>query len=702
MSVWAIGALINAVVAGFLGALVYSKDRKNETNFSYGLFCLSICIWSLCYFIWQISVDTVSALFWSRALMAAATFIPICYLHHIYSLLGSVNFKRRFLFLVYFFGVFSAVFCFQSSFISSVSPKMVFRFWPNAGPLFLPFLLVWFLIVYLGVRSLIVGLAAQKNRGQKEQIKYVLIATIIGWGGGATNFPLWFDIRFLPVGNILTSIYAGIVAYAIIKYRLMDIRVAVSSAGIFLAVYALTLGIPIFLYSREQHFWALSSMALFATCAPFIYFRLQQRAEDKILREERSYQEILTQASHTFLDKLALNEITKSIVEIVGVSIKAKSAAFYLFDGSAYVLKAVYGEDKGYEPEMGVNHALVSYVKVAGAAHLGELKHHGSKGRGHIDPELKSHPAVVAVPFQRLESLPGVLLLGEKTNQAPYSDRDLNVLRDLAINGTMAILAAIHYEQEKKTFEQQMEEERLKDLGLLASKVAHQMGNRLNRIVMDLSVFTDFYPPEKVTAMPQPKLVEAVADLQNRCNGIIKDALSAAAISAALKRGAKKGAAPMKVRLKDLLDGGRALAEVKHPELRYTFVSEFDDKLTLWVNDSAVQDIFANAIDNSLDAIRIRQEDKACPEGYAGRIQIKARVENDTAVIELEDNGIGIKPDDQKYLFVPLFTTKGTDRGTGLGLSTLQTLVKGQNGDVKMMSEYKAWTKLVITLPIAR
>ena len=150
MSFWAACAFINAVITGALGIIVYFRNKTNERNLSYVLFCLSLCIWSLCYFVWQISTNATLALFWSRALMSAATFIPICYLHHIYSLLGYVDLKRKVLFWAYSFGIASALFLFHPLFIGSVSPKMVFSFWPNAGPFFLPFLIVWFFFVFLG------------------------------------------------------------------------------------------------------------------------------------------------------------------------------------------------------------------------------------------------------------------------------------------------------------------------------------------------------------------------------------------------------------------------------------------------------------------------------------------------------------------------------------------------------------------------
>ena len=61
----------------------------------------------------------------------------------------------------------------------------------------------------------------------------VIIGTIIGYLGVATNYLLWYDIPIPPIGNWTAAFYLAIVAYAILKYRLMDIRMAIKRSTIF-------------------------------------------------------------------------------------------------------------------------------------------------------------------------------------------------------------------------------------------------------------------------------------------------------------------------------------------------------------------------------------------------------------------------------------------------------------------------------------
>ena len=80
---------------------------------------------------------------------------------------------------------------------------------------------------------------------ERNQAKYMLIGLVIGYGEGATNYFLWFDIKIPPVGNIgITLFYLTVFSYVIVKYRFLNIELTVAKSGIFLVLYAFLLGTP--------------------------------------------------------------------------------------------------------------------------------------------------------------------------------------------------------------------------------------------------------------------------------------------------------------------------------------------------------------------------------------------------------------------------------------------------------------------------
>ena len=70
------------------------------------------------------------------------------------------------------------------------------------------------------------------------------------------------------------------------------------------------------------------------------------------------------------------------------------------------------------------------------------------------------------------------------------------------------------------------------------------------------------------------------------------------------------------------------------------------------------------------------------------------------AYIEIEDNGLGMKVDQQKRIFEPFFTTKNTQEGTGLGLSVSYFIItESHKGGLTVESIPGKGTKFVIKLP---
>jgi hypothetical protein len=225
ISYFAISGLVNFLVSIFLGSLVLLKGRKEIINKICALAIFSVAFWSFGYFKWQISTNASSALFWSRVLMAGAIFIPIFYLHLVTLLVEVYRKKKRLIQFLYFLGFLFLLLDFTPYFVKKVEPTLFFPFWPKAGIFYLPFLLMFFLSAIYGWYLLFIALKQAKDKIKKQQIKYFLTGTAIGFISGSTNYFLWYDIPIPPYPNIFVSIYALLVGLAIVKYHLFEIRV---------------------------------------------------------------------------------------------------------------------------------------------------------------------------------------------------------------------------------------------------------------------------------------------------------------------------------------------------------------------------------------------------------------------------------------------------------------------------------------------
>ena len=105
-------------------------------------------------------------------------------------------------------------------------------------------------------------------------------------------------------------------------------------------------------------------------------------------------------------------------------------------------------------------------------------------------------------------------------------------------------------------------------------------------------------------------------------------------------------------------------------------------------NITEIREVFINIITNAIDAM---------PKG--GKIEVITKNKANRAIIEIRDNGMGMKKETQKRIFEPFFTTKGNN-GSGLGLSISYNIILSHKGSMEIESEENVGTSFIIKLPI--
>jgi signal transduction histidine kinase len=105
---------------------------------------------------------------------------------------------------------------------------------------------------------------------------------------------------------------------------------------------------------------------------------------------------------------------------------------------------------------------------------------------------------------------------------------------------------------------------------------------------------------------------------------------------------------------------------------------------------SELNQIWTNIIDNAIDAM-----------SGTGDLRVRTYREDSCAVVEIGDNGPGISPQVESHIFEPFFTTKGVGEGTGLGLDTVQRIVKKHRGTIQVTSK-PGDTRFQVWLPLAQ
>lgn len=234
-------SLLTAVASLCLGAFVFYKNPRNPLHRSLLRLNAVVSLWSILLFSHYISATGQTALLTARLLHMPAAFIPACFLHFILNLLGI--YKRKALRLSYLSGGLFLILSNTPYFISAVEPKLYFRFYATAGPLYIFWIIAYLSIAGYGVYLLIINYPRSAVI-KKTQIAYVLFASVIGFAGGATIYPLFYNIDLAPFGEHLIFLYPVIFSMAVLKHNLLDLNVVIKHT----IVYSVSLLLITLLY----------------------------------------------------------------------------------------------------------------------------------------------------------------------------------------------------------------------------------------------------------------------------------------------------------------------------------------------------------------------------------------------------------------------------------------------------------------------
>ncbi|MDO8424435.1 MAG: ATP-binding protein [bacterium] len=721
MSFYALTALINAIAASIFGPIVYFKNRNRIINKTFGLFCLLIAIWSYAYFFWQIATTEKSAIFWSHALMAGAIFIPISYLHFILVLLDKIREKKKILITGYFIFFLFFLANFTPFFIGGVAPKLNFKFWPEAGILYGPFLLVWF---FYALYSIYLLSKEYKNSTgiAKNQIRYILLGTIVGYFGGVTNYPLWFNIPVAPVGNWTFTFYLGIITYSILRYRLMDIRFVLGRGAVYLlsftAVILSTFGL-MFLNNRFFYnipFNISGSIILIVSIILFqpIFRFFEKFASTYFYYTFYSSQTVLTNLGKKLTQVLELNKLSTLLVETLTNTLKLDRAVILLKneDGSYQIQKNI-----GFNEENGISLVKDNFLtawlektqKPLVAEEISMIVRDATslEGKGNLEKlkeNMKKIEAAVCLPLLFEEKMFGMIVLGNKISGDPYSGEDLDLLDNLSNQTAIALQNAKIYskikdfnekledEVEKRTKELQSAYEELKKLDKAKSEflsiASHQLRTPLTAVKGYISMILEKSYGEVPEKIERP--LRNVSLSNERLIKLVNDLLSVSRIEAG-RIEMKFEKSSIEELITSVLEELKNVAKEKDLYLKFEKPKPALPKILF--DKENLRQVILNLIDN---AIRYTQK---------GGITVKIKNLKSKIQIIVSDTGAGMTDEELSKMFESFSRgaagTRLYTEGVGLGLYIAKKFVEMHKGRIWAESKgKKQGSDFYVELPI--
>lgn len=220
MNLFSITSLIIFASSIGFGLSVYASDRSSETNKRWFLFSGLFSLWSLGLYGVTSASNASSALLWQYLLDVSAIFLPVVYFGFASELVKVKNYGLRR--VSYGLAFLLAIFSFTPYFKLGMVPRYSF-YWIEPGSLYIVF--PAFFIIYT-IACLVLYIRAyvkSTDKIFKAQIRNIFLASLIGFGGGITNF-LPQIINTYPFGNYFVLLYLFFMSYGVLKYKLLTAR----------------------------------------------------------------------------------------------------------------------------------------------------------------------------------------------------------------------------------------------------------------------------------------------------------------------------------------------------------------------------------------------------------------------------------------------------------------------------------------------
>lgn len=689
-----ITAFLNAITSFVLGVSVLLRRTPGNPTIPFFFFAMAVAGWSAAYFAWQLTSDPAMALFCLSAAIASAILGLPAFYHFTVRMSGTQ--RTPVILFAYVMAAVLAVLCFTPLMIERVAPLYGHPLWPRAGPLYGLWVLFYGGFVIAGALELY---AAYRRSGhvRRNQLKFVLIGTAIGFVGGATNFPYWWEIPIPPVGNGLVALYVLGTAYSIIRFRLLEVNYAVTKLVAYtLAAIPLTVVYPVLLMVPRQIFptprdaFAAELAVSFVLAIVSIVFlskvklRLDGFLDRTLLKPYVTGRDRLREFAFEIAGMKDEEDMFGRTVEVVSVALDAPATLFIRGElDTVYRKRASRGHDiQGHQPfDLNETDLLIIAARGDRRAHvLEEIKRLRLEDADEIERLRLERQTEVIVPVHADDAFYGMLCLGPRRRYRLYSDLELSTLQAIALQLGLHLRARQLERRANQT-------EKLISLGTLAAGLAHELRNPL----VSIKTFAQLLEENPNDAEVQREFSATVHRDVGRIEGIVEN-VSAFATD--------RKVAFNWLRIEEVV---RAASDIVRPSLVESGVrleTDLPPVPAVHGSHNQLTQVVLNLLNNAVQAFHGRE---------GGLIRIELRHRNGSEVnsvveIAIADNGPGIDPEVLPRLFEPFTTTKNTgDRarkgGMGLGLAIVKRIVDGHNGLIRVDSRKGLGTTFTVVLP---
>ncbi|MGV3590908.1 MAG: ATP-binding protein [Gammaproteobacteria bacterium] len=679
--------LANAGLLLLLASFLVARKRAVITWYFFGT-TLGLAIWNVGSFlveerVWMEHLDVIARLQLTAAMVFANGLYYFCSSYPVQHR-SNVNWLNA----VAFAGLVSAIFFTDDVTSATLEGTQIVY---HDGPGFVYYTIY---IAVLGFSSLFRLLMAWRRYPEhRSRIRYFFIGIFV-YVSCAITFNLVLPFLgiydLLIVGRLSATLTPALFFYAVTKHDFLDVAVIINRGTSWFVTLALMLGLT---FSLEVLTSGQPVLNFFARCAEVFIIALgahplQQflltTAKRKFVRGWYSTEEIINRLSGRITMEKNREAIFKEVARvidevfeledvmtIVAVRDEHENFSYYRIVGK---FQRIRNDDPLIDSMRGQNECLRLEDASEAVGHRLEELQFGKGRTGMI------------LPFHSPEFLEGVMVLGERSNQRPYSESDLRFFNNL-----ISFLAPILYrltpmeklellynESRQKLHEAEIQlirAQKIESIVHATRQCHHEIRTPLNIIKMGIGRVRTLEDLQSYREVAQEEINHALE--------IVEETLTITEVDRTSEHRATD------INVNDVIQ--RCLRLIDRS--RYKVELDLGEVPDITGVFSDLQVVITNLIHNAMDAM---------PNG--GTFAFSSRATPGDVVVTVEDSGEGIPEALRSKVWEPYFSGRGASvgnstAGRGWGLTIVNRIVTAHQGTIRFTSEEKVGTRFIITLP---
>ena len=706
---YSVPLILVGFIIGGIGIFVLKQNFNSKVNRTFCLLCSGLFVWLTGYaFMYSVASAEWALVTYRRYTFLGVVLIPINV--YLFSVLWLDLWRPQKHFVL--FGYAFVFTCYALANTTDwVVPFVDRYFWgyysryAAVGVAFFIFFVIYF---FTALFNFVYRLKHPIETIHKSQIYPVIIAFCFAVTGSFDFVPKIWHIEIYPFGYISAFFWIMGMAYAIVKYRVMDIQTVIHKTLLWLVttlVFVAPVGVGAYLlrdwlYGFPKWFFALCAFLFTVTFIPYVRF-VQPYIDQWFERRKWNLNLVLKQFSSELVQLKSLEELAQHILGTIQKTLYPKESSLLLWDEGKD--GAIVFEPNGKAIELNVSvhrkffDFLIRYEEVVLADFVG-IDPRLSEVKNEAEAYFEALNSRVCVPVVLDQKLIGVINLSGKTNLKNYTGPEILFLADLRASAAVAIsnsLRLIAMQAQLRKWNEELERlvqertrelkdaqaqliqaEKLATIGTLAGGVAHEINNPLAAILTNAQMLLG----ENVSGDAKESL-ELIEEAADRCRVIVQKLMK-------YSRKSKDEPDVESVDLKEVLDGVLAFLKYQLEQENVDVHTDFKTKARVRGIANEYSQVFTNLIVNAKDALQAKDGKRS--------VAIRAYEKDGQVIVDVEDKGSGIKPEILSKIFDPFFTTKDVGKGTGLGLSIVQGIMQKFGGQVDAKSKVGSGTTITL------